>query len=143
VRGKAKAMANGPSGRRKPRIRKAAPTVREKIESGSKEEPKPKKSKAKTGLSAIFRPFALVWRVFARILRPLSPVGRPFKKLFRWMVPRYFINSWRELKLVTWPNRMETWKLTSAVFIFALVFGILVTVVDMGLDQIFKRLILK
>ena len=137
-------MANGTPGRRKPRIRKAAPTVREKIESGSKEEPKPKaKTKVKGGILAIFKPFGMVWRVFARILRPLSPVGRLFKKAFRWMVPRYIINSWRELKLVTWPNRMETWKLTSAVFIFALVFGILVTVVDMGLDQIFKRLILK
>jgi preprotein translocase SecE subunit len=135
-------MANATPGRRKPRIRKAAPTVREKIESGAKEEAKPK-SKVKGSVFAIFKPFGVVWRVFARILRPLTPVGRLFKKVFRWMVPRYFINSWRELKLVTWPNRMETWKLTSAVFIFALVFGILVTVVDMGLDQIFKRLILK
>lgn len=135
-------MANGTPGRRKPRIRKAAPTVREKIESGSKEEPA-SKPKVKAGFGALFKPFKLVWRVFAVVFRPLSPLGRLLKRLFRWMVPRYIINSWRELKLVTWPNRMETWKLTSAVFIFALVFGILVTVVDLGLDQIFKRLILR
>ncbi|HEX5395112.1 MAG TPA: preprotein translocase subunit SecE [Candidatus Saccharimonadales bacterium] len=135
-------MANVSPRGRKPRIRKAAPTVREKIESGSTEQPKAK-SKVKTGFSSIFWPFKLMWRVLARIFRPLSPVGRLLKKVFRWMVPRYFINAWKELKLVTWPNRSETWKLTSAVFVFALVFGILVTVVDLGLDQIFKRFILK
>ena len=135
-------MATDSPRSRKPRIRKAAPTVQEKIESDSKEAPKPK-SKVKTGYSVIFKPFAVVARVLGRVFRPLTPVGRLFKRVLRWMIPRYIINSWRELKLVTWPNRRETWKLTSAVFVFALVFGIMVTVVDLGLDQIFKRFILK
>lgn len=131
-------MAEESSGRRKPRVRKTAPTVREQIEVATKkaEGPHKKKGPLRRFLSAI-------WRPIRRILQPLAPVGRFLKKILRWLVPRYFINAWRELKLVTWPTRRETWRLTGAVFVFALVFGALVAVVDKGLDEIFKKLILK
>lgn len=70
--------------------------------------------------------------VLGFLLRPL-----------RWLTPRYFINSWREVKQVTWPSRRETWRLTLAVFIFAVVFGALVAGVDKVLDLLFKKVILK
>lgn len=73
------------------------------------------------------------------ILRILRPVLRPF----HWLVPSYFVNSWREVRQVTWPNRRETWRLTLAVFIFAVVFGALIAGVDKSLDLIFKKVILK
>lgn len=69
----------------------------------------------------------------------LQPILRPF----RWLVPPYFVNSWREVKQVTWPNRRETWRLTLAVFIFAVVFGALIAGVDKILDLLFKKVILK
>ena len=71
------------------------------------------------------------------ILRFMRPILSPL----RWLVPAYFINSWREVRQVTWPNRRETWRLTLAVFIFAIIFGSLVASVDKGLDILFKKLI--
>jgi len=53
------------------------------------------------------------------------------------------VNAWREVRQVTWPSRRETWRLTGAVFIFAIVFGALVYGVDTGLDALFKKVILK
>lgn len=69
----------------------------------------------------------------------------PFKalKIFKYIIPPYFKNAWKELRLVKWPSRKETWQLTLAVFAFAIVFGVLITVVDKGLDVIFKRILLK
>jgi preprotein translocase SecE subunit len=75
--------------------------------------------------------------------RLLAKIGRGIKKVLSWLVPRYFVNSWREVRQVSWPNRRETWRLTAAVFIFAIVFGSLVALVDKGLDEIFKKVILK
>ncbi len=132
-------MASSPNARRKPRVRKAAPTVREQIEVSSKESGS--STDPKKGLLGRF--LSAVWRAVRVLFRPFAPVGRFLKKYLSWLVPRYFINSWRELRLVTWPTRNETWRLTAAVFIFAVVFGALVAVVDKGLDEIFKKVILK
>lgn len=73
-----------------------------------------------------------IWRI----------VFAPFK-IFKFLVPRYFKNAWRELRQVKWPTRKETIQLTLAVFAFALVFGTLITITDYGLDRLFKRLLLK
>jgi preprotein translocase SecE subunit len=131
-----------PAGRR-PRIRKYAPTVRERQEAAvAKSEPK-KPSKVKAAASSASKPLRKLrlrdrrfYRAFARVLRP---VGR----LLKWLVPRYIINSWREVRKVVWPSRWETWRLTLAVFIFSIIFGALVAAVDKGLDEIFKKVILK
>ncbi len=113
---------------KKVRMRKAI-TVREQAEAAHTEDKgdsQPSKSKLssvknKLGASGV-----------GRLLRPL-----------RFLVPTYFINAWREVRQVTWPSRRETWRLTLAVFIFAIVFGSLVAGVDKGLDEIFKKVILK
>ncbi len=136
---KKRTMAASPKRSRKPRVRKAAPTVREQIEVSAKESDNHTQSK-KGSLGSFW---SSVWRLLRIVFRPIAPIGRFLKKYLRWLVPKYFINSWRELKLVTWPTRKETWRLTAAVFIFAVVFGALVAVVDKGLDEIFKKVILK
>ena len=64
-------------------------------------------------------------------------------KIGRKLVPKYFRNSWVELKQVTWPNRKQTIKLTFAVIAFATVFGIIIAVVDFFLDKLFRELLLK
>ena len=77
--------------------------------------------------------------------RKLAKVGRlkPFKILGKILWPTYFRNSWKELRQVTWPTRRETWQLTLAVIIFSVIFGVIIAVVDFGLDKAFKQLIIK
>src|SRR3989344_2304916 len=65
---------------------------------------------------------------------------KPFRFL-RFIVPPYFRNSWRELKQVSWPSKKQTWQLTVAVFIFALGFAAFITILDWGLDKVFKRIL--
>ena len=77
--------------------------------------------------------------------RHIAKLGR--FKLFRAiglvLLPRYFRNSWKELRQVAWPNRRESWQLTSAVIIFAVIFGVMIAVVDYGLDKVFKQVLIK
>jgi preprotein translocase SecE subunit len=99
-------------------------------------------------------------RAPGRILRPVtSPTGRFLRRLFsvqpfktvgwigvwigRILVPRYVRNSWRELKLVTWPDWKQSRQLTFAVLAFAIVFGAVIALVDYGLDKVFKQILLK
>ncbi len=86
------------------------------------------------------------------IAAPFRFIGRPLTKLKRFklfriighiLVPPYFRNSWKELKQVTWPGARESWQLTSAVIIFATIFGVMIAVVDYGLDKLFKQVLLK
>ncbi len=73
-----------------------------------------------------------------------------FKQFFRLvkllgliLVPRYIRNSFQELKGVTWPSFKESMRLTYAVIIFAVVFGVSIALVDFGLGKVFKTLLLK
>jgi preprotein translocase SecE subunit len=79
---------------------------------------------------------------------PLSKLGKLSSiKPLRWLgliiVPPYLRSSWRELRLVTWPNRRESYRLTVAVIIFSVIFGVLIAVTDWGLDKLFKNILLK
>jgi preprotein translocase SecE subunit len=128
---------------KKTRVRKA-PTLREQAElARSKAETRKKpgrvrklSSKAGAGLKKTRITRNPITKIIARI-------GRIILKVLRWVVPKYFVNSWREVRLVTWPSRKETWRLTMAVFIFAIVFGAMVAGVDKVLDIIFKKVVLK
>jgi preprotein translocase SecE subunit len=135
-------VAQSSNKKRKPRVRKSAPTVRELAEA----------SRAKEDAS---KQPGRVGKVLAKPLSPVKKAGHsrvaqtlsvPFRYIGRglaWIVPKYFVNSWRELRKVHWPTRLETWRLTLAVFIFAIVFGALVAGVDKALDEIFKKVVLK
>jgi preprotein translocase subunit SecE len=79
-------------------------------------------------------------RVIGWPLRPFRKVGRIIGLV---LVPRYFRNSWKELRKVKWPTRKETAKLTLAVFTFAIVLAMIVTVTDYGLDKLLRKVILK
>jgi len=73
---------------------------------------------------------------------PDNKAGRFLGKK-RSIIPKYFKESWAELKLVTWPDRKTTVKLTIAVITFAVVFGLAIAIIDYGLDKIFRYLILE
>jgi len=129
--------------RKKPRIRKSAPTVRERAAQAQAKASKPKSSRVKKVGGKAISPLKKLKLPRNGLTKPFFAVGRFLKKILRWLVPSYFINSWREMKLVTWPSRSETWRLTGAVFVFATIFGALVAGVDKVLDELFKNFILK
>lgn len=89
-------------------------------------------------IKKILSPFKFLLKPFQ--LRPVKFIGRWLAKL---LLINYFISSWKELKLVTWPNRKQTVQLTFAVFIFSIVFGIMIAIVDYGLDKLFKQVLLR
>ncbi|HSX53415.1 MAG TPA: preprotein translocase subunit SecE [Patescibacteria group bacterium] len=126
-----------------------APTVREQTEEAAKPKTQGRRVRATAAAS---KPIRATGSAIGRGLRPFRFLLAPFhnrpmrfigRKLYIITGARYFRNSWKELKLVTWPNRKQTAQLTFAVFVFAAVFGILVTITDYGLDKIFKRILLK
>lgn len=115
---------------KKVRVRRAATTSGHAVAAGTSVGSSAKPSKLAAVKTKLPKPG--IFRVLRVLLRPL-----------RWLTPSYFVNSWREVRQVTWPNRRETWRLTLAVFIFAVVFGALVAGVDKGLDLLFKKVILR
>lgn len=120
----------------KRRLRAAPVSVREQSERAQAKAGKPtKRSKAGRVLGA---PFRLIGRMF-------RPLGRfkPFRVIGYIIVPPYLRNAWKELRQVTWPTRKQSRQLTFAVIIFSLIFGVIVTITDYGLDKLFKKVILK
>lgn len=111
---------------------------------------------------------SLVRAFFAGFLWPIKMIGRglawlshrfPLKQIghgLRWFSRlkavrfvgrmlgfKYVAESWKELKLVTWPSFRESRRLTTAVIIFSVIFGLLIAVVDFALDKLFRQVILK
>jgi preprotein translocase SecE subunit len=125
-------------------------TVRERTEMTGNTKPKSRHARKTVAIAGT--PFRVLGRFIAKIARPFRFLLLPFKTrparfvgriLHKIFLVNYFKGAWKELKLVTWPGRRETRQLTLAVFAFAFVFGLLITVVDYGLDKIFKRIILQ
>jgi preprotein translocase SecE subunit len=120
-------------------VKKANQTVREKAESSQKQAAKPKRQGV---LRLTGRFIAAPFRFIGRGIGKLGKY-KIFRIIGRILWPAYFRNSFKELKQVTWPNRRESWQLTSAVIIFSIIFGVLIAVVDFGLDKVFKQVLLK
>ncbi len=124
------------------KIRQLKPpkTVRERAaEAGKPKKKKPSRiGKLKTLIAKPFKvavSFLAKYKTFRIIGKVLSFIGII-------LLPRYLRNSWREIKLVTWPSRRESIRLTTAVFAFAIVFGALLALLDYGLSHLFKLIIL-
>ena len=126
---------------KKPKRRLRPPqTVRERAEAAKEPKPEKKKRLPKTK-ATIGRPFKAAgaflgkYRVFRIAGKVLSFIGRI-------VLPTYLRSSWQEIKLVTWPGRRESIRLTVAVIGFAVVFGALVASLDFGLSHLFRIIIL-
>lgn len=120
----------------KRRLVKPAETVREKAEKATEEAKQPRRlnmTRTKAGT-----PF----RAAGRGLKKAGKV-KPLRILGFIVVPPYLRNSWKELRQVTWPKFRISVRLTFAVIAFAVVFGALVAVIDLGLDKVFKEVLLK
>ena len=132
-------MAKSSEGKRRPRIRKSAPTVRELAQAAQAQADDGKTKR-------LSRPASRLKKLNIGQKAPARAAKKPLrliKRALAWIVPSYFVNSWRELRQVQWPARRETWRLTLAVFVFAIVFGALVAGVDKSLDELFKKVVLK
>lgn len=129
---KAKRLVKNPETFRE-RAQKAA------VESSSK---KPRLTWLKKLLKAPFKFIGKVGRSIANF--PLfKPLRKPLRIIGLIIFPVYFRNSFKELKLVTWPSFKESLRLTWAVLLFAIIFGTSVALVDYGLNAVFKRILLK
>ena len=127
----------------KRKLRAATETVRERAQKTAAAPPK--KRRVKQTVKTASRPFHAARRVGAKeyyLPMPDNRVGRFLNKRRR-VIPKYFRESWQELRMVTWPDRKETTKLTIAVFAFAIIFGFLVSITDKGLDILFRNTVLK
>lgn len=120
----------------KRRLVKKAETVREKagkaVESGN--QPR----RLRTTTRKVFVPFHFAGSQFAKLGK-----YKVFRIIGLILLPRYFRNSWKELRQVTWTKRRESFRLTFAVIAFAIIFGVAVAILDYGLDKIFKEVLLK
>lgn len=134
---------------RKRRVVKKAPeTIREKRAKAADTAPKKRRvraaaAKAKKPVGTAGKTVAKAFRPFSFLLKPFKTkparfVGRILKKI---LLIEYFKNSWKELRMVTWPDRRKTAQLTLAVFIFAGVLALFITTLDYGLDKVFKQLL--
>lgn len=122
------------------------PRVRKEPTKKTRKQAKPAKER---GLIAKLLSF--IKKFLTTVLRPFNFLLKPFQnKFFRTigiflkkvLLINYFTSSWQEVKKVEWPNRKETMKLTLAVFVFAIALGVFVSVIDFGLDKLFKEVIL-
>ena len=112
------------------RLRAPSETVRERA------------SKAQEVASQPSRP-RKVRGILGKVLLPMRFIGRGLRLIGRFIIPPYIRNSWKELRLVSWPSRKQSRQLTFAVIVFALVFGVIIYAVDYGLDKLFNQVILK
>lgn len=130
----------------KKRQLKKVETVRQRTERVSTEPPKMRRVKKAAG--KFWVPFRFIGRVVGRILSPFAFLLWPFKTKAARKIGRvlgsifflkFFREAWAELKLVQWPTARETVRLTTAVFVFSILFGALIAITDYGLDKIFKK----
>ena len=70
------------------------------------------------------------------IVRFLLTLTTPFRA-----IGRYFRDSWRELRLVKWPTRKLTWKMTIAVIVYVLIFAGLIAILDILFTLLFSNII--
>ena len=54
---------------------------------------------------------------------------------------RYLKGSWEELRLVRWTDRKTTWKMTGALVVFTVTFGVIILLLDYVFQFVFKLLI--
>lgn len=125
-------------------VRKKRETVRERADKSSKNASKiPRTRKLKT---SAMRPVSKVRSVLSKEYSPIkttsSKAGKFLGRRSR-ITPMYFIESFAELKQVTWPTKRTAAKLTLAVFLFSVALASLVKGLDYGFDWLFKDVILK
>jgi len=129
------------------RLRAPSETVREKAVKAQEATPVAQSQRSHRVIGAPFR--LLGW--FGH-RPPLRQLGHGLRWFFSLRLMRfigkvigvtYIRDSWRELRGVTWPTRKQSRRLTTAVVIFSVIFGGLIALVDLGLNKVFKEILLR
>lgn len=127
---------------KKKRVIKKSETVREKA---TKKEISKQPRRLHKATSAAKRPVSAARKLGAKEYHPIkmrdNRLGR-FMTANRKLTPKFFREAWAELRQVTWPTNKETFKLALAVFIFAIVLGITVGILDYGLEKLFREILI-
>jgi preprotein translocase SecE subunit len=102
---------------------------------------KPKRVRKAAG--AAKKPVSKVGEVLTKDFHVVKPKSDDkFLTKSRKITPSYFRRAWAEVKLVTWPGRKMTWKLVFAVFVFSIVLGLYIAILDYGLEKLLREVIL-
>lgn len=100
----------------------------------------------------VSKPLRITGRFIAKVLSPFAFVLIPFKtKPMRFigqmlasvLLFRFFRDAWKELRQVQWPSARETVRLSMAVFMFSIVFGVIIAITDYGLDKVFRKVFIE
>jgi preprotein translocase SecE subunit len=130
----------------KKRQLKKVETVRERVERAGNDRPQKRSVSSIVGTTG--KPFKVVGKGIAKLLRPFAFVMRPFKTrpvrfigrmLAIILLLRFFRDAWKEVRQVEWPDMRTTFRLAIAVFVFSILFGILIAITDFGLDKVFRK----
>lgn len=114
-----------------------------KRESDAKSRAKASKPKrVRKATDAAKKPVAAALSALTDQYHLTDPKKTGFLHKTRSITPRYFRDSWREVLMVTWPGRKETWRLVFAVFIFAIIMGTGIAALDYGLEKAMRAIIL-
>lgn len=91
-------------------------------------------------------PFVAVGKFAKKVTQPVRE-NKVWRKLratvLRSPFRGYFVDSFRELKKVEWPDRKTSWKLTGVVIVFSLVFSVFTALLDLGFEKLAKQIFLK
>lgn len=69
-----------------------------------------------------------------------GPTGEAARRIFRW---QFMMETWAELKKVTWPTREEALRLTMLVFALSVTIGIMLGLIDFIFNQVVNRLFIR
>jgi preprotein translocase SecE subunit len=123
------------------KIRKPSETMRDSAAKSRAKAEKPKK--VRRAASAAKKPVTSIGSALTKEYHLVEPKkGGNFFTKSRKVTPGFFRSAWAELRQVTWPGRRETWRLVFAVFIFALILGTVIAVLDYGLEKLLREVIL-
>lgn len=122
-------------------VKKPATSMRDSAAKSRAKSDKPKR--VRKAADAAKKPVGKVGLALTKEYHLIPPKddGNFFTKS-RKLTPGFFRSAWAELRQVTWPGRKETWRLVFAVFVFALILGVVIAVLDYGLEKLLREVIL-
>ena len=121
---------------------KKSQTIRQRRDAQTVVKPKRIRTTAGKLATPISKSKSLASKEVHVIPLPDNKVGRFLGKKGR-LTPKFLSEAFSEIRLVSWPNRKDTVKLTLAVFIFAIIFAGFVGLLDWGLGELFRKFVVE
>lgn len=124
--------------------RRRVESVRERADKQqAKSDRQPRRRKVSLAAGAPVRGLrSLLKKEYHPIKLPDTKAGQLLTKR-RTAAPSYFVDSLRELKLVSWPSRKQALSLSLSVIVFSVAIAIFVQLLDYGLGKLFREVVLK